>query len=161
MARRPFPSSPNYLQSIQGLHRLHALAVSGKDETPEAEAVRASLERPWSGLSEAEKRRITGLSEDLYSISEPPGQVLAMTAEAQQKLVEAYEARQAGEWDRALELLRQCGPYLEPALLSYSRGSVWLEAGDFATAALFFEHALRLDPANGNYANLHLHALSR
>ena len=40
------------------------------------------------------------------------------------------------------------------------RGTVWMAAGDFATAALFFDDFSRLEPQNADYASLHLHALS-
>jgi uncharacterized protein HemY len=75
-----------------------------------------------------------------------------MDPQAQQRLVEAIEARQAGEWDKALELLRRWGKHVDPALLAYLRGSIWQGAGDYATAALFFEEAARLAPDNENYA---------
>jgi hypothetical protein len=141
MVRQPFTTSDRYLQSIQGLHRLHALAVAGEDDSPEAEAIRDGLEVPWRGLSDAERKRLTGLSEDLYSISSQPDLLLPMDSEVQHKLVAALEARRNGEWDEALEVLRQLTRYLEPAVLSYLRGSVWLAAGDDATAALFLRHA--------------------
>lgn len=161
MAKRAFSKSPHYVQSVQGLHRLHALVVANQDETPEADAVRDSLDQPWYLLSEVEKERITGLSEDLYSLSDPPKPPLAMNPQAQTKLMEADESRQAGEWDQALGLLRRWGRYVDPALLSYLRGGIWFQAGDYATAALFFEHAAKLEPANGSYASLHLHSLEK
>ena len=147
MTKRPFSTSPSYVQSIQGLLRLHELTVSGQDESPEAEAVRDSLEGPWTGLSEVERKRITGLSEDLYSISEPPGEPIPVNSLGQRKLLEAIEARQSGEWDKALELLRCWGKYLEPAVLSFLRGTVWQQAGDAETASMFYQHASRLDPS--------------
>lgn len=146
MTRQPFSTSPSYVQSIQGLLRLHELTVKGEDESPEAEAIRDNLERPWLGLSAVEKKRITGLSEDLYSISEPSGDPVPTNPQAKQKLSEAIEARQSGDWDRALELLRCWGMYLEPAELSFLRGSIWQEAGDDETASLFYQHAAQLDP---------------
>ena len=130
MNKRPFSTSPSYVQSIQGLLRLHELTLKGEDESPEAEAVRDSLDRPWTGLSEVEQKRITGLSEDLYSISNPSGEPIPTNPQAKRKLLEAIEARQSGEWDKALELLRRWGKYLEPAELSSSGGFVWQEAGD-------------------------------
>ena len=72
MTRRPFPTSPAYLQSLRGLHRLHALSVAGQSQSPEADALRDSLEGPWYALSETEQQRLNGLSEDLYSLSDPP-----------------------------------------------------------------------------------------
>src|SRR5260370_1197618 len=96
MSRKPYSSRPAYVQSIRGLLRLHELAQSGQDESPEADAIRDSLERPWYELSEVEKKRIAGLSEDLYAISEPPSQPHDMKPQAQRKLLEADTARQSG-----------------------------------------------------------------
>src|SRR5439155_4151631 len=42
----------------------------------------------------------------------------------------------------------------------YLRGSIWYEAGDFATAALFFKHAYDLKPDNGVYLAMYLACLS-
>ena len=38
--------------------------------------------------------------------------------------------------------------YIDPFLVSYLRGTIWLEAGDPATAALCFQHAHKLNPGN-------------
>jgi hypothetical protein len=35
---------------------LHALALAGRNEAPEADAIRTGLERPWQYLSEAERK---------------------------------------------------------------------------------------------------------
>ena len=157
----PFPTNQNYEKSVEGLRRLHALALSGENESQEADAVRASLEKPWQSLSGIEQRRLTGLSEDLYSISEPPLEPKPVNPQAHRKLIELYEARQVGEWDKALELLRRWGLHLETKMRSYLFGAIWGEAGDFATAALFFEHAASLEPENENYACLLLNALAK
>ncbi len=55
-----------YAESLRGLLRLHELEVAGESESDQAEAVRDSLEGPWRLLTDTEKERITGLSEDLY-----------------------------------------------------------------------------------------------
>jgi tetratricopeptide (TPR) repeat protein len=152
MPGHPFSTTPAYVQSIRGLLRLHQLAEAGKDESPEADAIRDNLERPWHELSEIEKQRIAGLSEDLYSISEPVGQALEMEPQAQRKVREAIAARQAGSWDKALKLLRTWGKYLDPAVLSFLRATVWESAGDSETAAIFYEHAARLDPGDDPFS---------
>jgi tetratricopeptide (TPR) repeat protein len=159
MVRRTFSTRPAYAQSIQGLLRLHALTVSGKDDSPEAEIVRASLERPWTDLSEIEKNRISGLSEDLFSISEEPSEPLPTNPQAQRKLLEAIEARQSGDWDKALELLRRWGKYLDSAVLSFLRGSVWQSAGDSETATPFYQHAADLDPSDDKFLCMYLFSL--
>ena len=110
-----------------------------QDDTPEADAIRDSMDDPWYELSEVERKRINGLSEDLYSISDPPEPVLDPNPQFQRKLVEATEARQAGEWDKALEILRRWKRYIDPALLAYLRGSVWFDAGDPATASALLQ----------------------
>jgi tetratricopeptide (TPR) repeat protein len=161
MAKRPFSTSPHYEQSLRGLHRLHELSVAGQDDSPEAEAVRAGLERPWDLLSETEKKRITGLSEDLYSLNTPQDEPLPPNPQVQRKLNEAYEAQQVGEWDRALEILRRWQRYVDPALLSYIRGMVWFGAGDYRTSALFSRHASLLIPSESNFASLYLMALGK
>ncbi len=113
-------------------------------------------------LSRAEKERAQWLSEDLYSVSEPPAATTQkeMNPQARQQLIEAAEARQRGEWDRALVLLRRWREYIAPALLSYLRGSIWLEAGSPDVAAVFYEHASESDPTNANYQVLYMHALA-
>jgi tetratricopeptide (TPR) repeat protein len=160
MTRQAFAMSPDCLAVIRGIRELHRLAVEGRDESPEADAIRDATDGPWEALSEVERRRVSGLSEDLYSISDPPAAgPQEMNPQAQSRLYEANEARTRGEWDRALGLLRRWGKYASPSLVSFLRGSIWSEAGDPETAVLFYEHAARLDPENGNYLAVLLHAL--
>jgi tetratricopeptide (TPR) repeat protein len=158
---QPFPVNPNYQTVIRGLLRMYRLAADGLFESPEADALRDAMDSPWEGLSDVERKRIAGLSEDLNAISEitsaePPSMT---NPQAQAKLVQAGEARWRGEWDRALELLRRWGKFAPPALVSYLRGAIWRAAGDAGTAAVFFEHASRLEPENGGYQAVLLHVL--
>ena len=152
MTRHPLVMSPDYVAYVRGIRELHRLTMAGKDESPEAEAVRDMMDGPWEGLTKPERDRIGGLSEDQFSISDPPtGEPLPMNSQAQSKLNDVYEARMRGEWDRALELLRRWGKYVSPALLSYWRGLIWFDAGDLDTAVLFLEHATKLDAEYGKH----------
>ena len=151
MAARPLTMSPAYVAMVRGTRALHRLLAEGKDDSPEADAVRDATDGPWQALTEVERDRVRLLSEDLYSTVEPAAAPRAMSAAAQARLTEAFEARRLGEWDRALALLRECREYLDPGLLSYLRGSSWLEAGDPETAAIFFAHAHACDPGNATY----------
>ena len=161
MHRQPLTFSPSYLTFVGGIRELHRLALEGRDESPDADAVRDATDSPWEALSETERERAGGLSEDLYSISEPASEVLETNPQAQAKLVEAFEAYQRGELDGALELLRRWSKHLPLALVSYLRGLIWLEAGDAEAAALFCEHAAQLEPQNGRYLAYYLEALVR
>jgi tetratricopeptide (TPR) repeat protein len=161
MPRQPLTMSPNYRAFVRGIRELHRLAVSGKDESPEADAVRDAMDGPWNALSDIERKRASGLSEDLYSISEPAaGGNRELNPQAQANLNDAFEARQRGEWDRALELIRGCAHSLAPDMVSFFRGRTWLDAGDTESAVLFFEHALQVQPDNGNYLAIFLDTLS-
>src|SRR5262249_25640748 len=144
MIRQSMFGSPSFKLVAKGLVALHRLIKEGKDDSSEAESIRDALDAPLKALNASERERAQWLSEDLYSISEPhAGTTLKeMNLQAQQQLNEALEARQSREWDRALALLRQWREYISPALLSYLRGSIWLEAGNAHVAAAFYAHAL-------------------
>jgi hypothetical protein len=144
-APKPLTMNPSYLAMVRGTRELHQLLATGKDDLPEADALRDATDGPWQSLSETERNRVRNLSEDLFSLIEPPPNPQPMNPLAQAKLNEVYEAKQRGEWDRALDLLRSWRAHIDPALVSYLRGSIWLEAGDPATAALFFDHASKLN----------------
>jgi len=160
MASKPLTMNPNYTAMVRGTRELHQLVADGKDDSPDADAVRDATDGPWEALSEIERNRVRNLSEDLYSLVEQPPAAQPMTPQAQAKLNDAFEARQRGEWDRALDLLRVWRAYIDPALVSYLRGSIWLEAGDPGTAALFYEHAFKCQGDNQNYLAMFLYALN-
>jgi predicted Zn-dependent protease len=160
MAARPLTLSPSYLATVRGTLELHRLIAEGKEDSPEAEAIRDASDGLWEALSETERDRARWVAEDLYSLYEEPPAKQEMTREAQAGLNEAYVARERGEWDRALGLLRTWRAYIDPILLSYLRGTIWLEAGDPATAALFFQHAHKLNPESDSYRAMYLQALN-
>jgi tetratricopeptide (TPR) repeat protein len=160
MVPKPLTMNPSYLAMVRGTRELHQLLAAGKDDSPEADAIRDATDGPWQALSEVERNRIRNLSEDLYSLVEPPPDAQPIPPQAQAKLNEAFEAKQRGEWDRALDLLRRWRAYIDPALVSYLRGAIWLEAGDPATAALFYEHASNQERDNENYLSMFLYTLN-
>ncbi len=153
MTQQPLPQSPAYQEVVRGLLRMHQYTINGKDETDDADALREAMGEPWGLLSVVERERAAGLSKDLYTVSDPPPArpPEPMNPQAQGKLDEAYEARERGEWDRALELLRRWGKFMPAPLLSYLRATIWEGAGDRPVAVVFFEHAWRLDPENENF----------
>ena len=147
---QPFPENPSYIAVVRGLLRMHELRAQGQFESPEADALRDAMDSPWEGLSETERTRLRGLSEDLNALSEIAldNPSPAMSADTQERINQVHETRQRGDWDTALELLRRSETYIPPALASYLRGTIWGAAGDAATAAVFFEHASHVEPTN-------------
>ena len=159
MLPAPLMLSPSYLAMVRGTRELHRLSAVGKDDSPEADAIRDATDGPWETLSDTERQRVRNLSEDLYSLSEIPPELKPLNPHAQGKLYNVFEARRRGDWDRALELLRRWRAYVDPAMLSYLRGTIWLEAGDPNTAVVFYEHSSSLQPEDATYLVILLHTL--
>lgn len=154
--------SPNYLVTLRGLRELHRLTVAGRLDSPEADAVRDATDVPWEALDELEKKRLSGLSEDLYSITDSPrSETKESNPQAQARLADIAQANQIGDWNRVLELSRRWGAYIEPSTLSYWRGAAWANAGDPETAEIFYKHASDLQPNNGNYLAIWLATLNK
>jgi hypothetical protein len=162
MIAHPPSGNSSFRLVAKGLAALHQMGKDGKDDSPEADSIRDALDAPWGALNKKEEERLQWLSEDLYSVSEPPAEAVQkeMNPQVQQQLNEAIEARRNREWDRALALLRRCSEYISPALLSYLRGSIWLEAGCPEAAVMFYEHASKSDPANTEYRTAYRRALA-
>ncbi len=124
------------------------MIAEGKDDSSEADAIRDLTDVPWAALSEIERERVCNLSEDLYSLVESTVKVQPMISEVRSKLDEVLQLKPQGQWDKALDMLRQSRSDIDPMLVSYLRGMIWQEAGDPATAELFLHHADRLKLEN-------------
>lgn len=155
-------NNPTFAFVAKGLVDLHRLIKAGQEDSPEAEAIRDALDGSLAALNPAEKQRAQWLSEDLYSISDPVDEstLKPMNPQAQQQLNEAYEARQRGDLDYALALLRRWKDYISPALLSYLRGTIWREFRCTEVATLFLERASQAEPANSDFLRLYLFGLT-
>lgn len=157
----PF-GSKSFGQVAKGHVAIHSMIRAGTDESLEAELVRDSLDSPYKVLTAVERERARWLSEDLYSIGDPPdvNTPKELNPQAQQQLVDAIKARESREWDRALVLLRQVQKFLAPAPLSYLRGSIWQESGHPHVATAFFRHASECDGENAALRAMYLHSLA-
>lgn len=131
----------------------------GRNDSAEADHLRDELEPLWYQLSQTEKDRLNGLSEDLYSLVEDSPPLKPMNPQAQRGLVRALESKQAGQLEAAFVLFRRWATYIDPALLAYERGATWLKGGDPFTAAMFFARAERLNDEDSFYGFMHLYAL--
>lgn len=151
-----------YRDYVRMLRELHQLWVDGREESAEAEALCNQMDAAWEGLNSEMKETVGGLASDLNWIRRGP---VAGEQPEEDVLREARpalaSARQAGDWHGTLRHLRRCAPYLPQANVAFLRGRAWSELGDEAIALLFFEHARRLDPRNGNLALVALASLSK
>jgi len=145
MPLQPLPMSPDYLAMVRGVLELHLLNREGKEDSPEADAIRDATDTHWEALSESERDRIRNLSEDLYSLQEPISLYPPSHPHIDSKIIEViFHAQANGEWDTALDILRKFSTHLDPGLVSYLRGMIWSRAGDSVAADLFFHHATHL-----------------
>lgn len=172
-ARGPHPIalSAAYSAVAQGIRELHELALLGKNDSAEADAVRDRMDAPWEALSGTERQRLSGLSEDLYSISEATSVADAASASAisanhqvPEALDEAFidrlamiEVHYQGRWDEALEWVRDQEKTIPSMWTNLLRGLIWREIGDLETARLFFR---RFDDLKGDNPKHHAHCLS-
>ena len=119
------------------------------------------MDAPGSQLSEDEIEGVNGVSADLYSLLDPQSPALPQTNDIRAGLKRAVNARDAGDPHTALTLVREYSGYMEPSVLAYLRGTIWLELKEHALALPFFQRAAELDPINQNYAYLVINEFSK
>lgn len=147
-----FSTDSNYHLLMRNLLAMHQLSLAGQFESPEADAIRDAMDGPWEAFPPSLRKRLTGLSADLNAISdnllrESPVEIDPQTPAL---LFAALEARQRGDWDESLELLRKLQHTLPDFAICTLRGRIWLEAGDPETADAFFEHVARINFERGD-----------
>jgi tetratricopeptide (TPR) repeat protein len=156
MTMQRFFDNPYFRQYVRLLHQLHQMIRQGVDETPEGEALRDRMDVPAEHLDPEEIDCVNGISADFYTLSDHPRGAQSSSPAVRRELKEALEARDAGDFVRALELLRKNQDYRDTATLSAMRGKIWSAAGEHEIALDFFRRAKEL---NDNYAAVWLHAL--
>jgi tetratricopeptide (TPR) repeat protein len=113
------------------------------------------------GSYKAGTSHLSGLAEDLASLSEPVAEQFPMNPEAANGLRDTYDAYEARDLERALALLRRWGRYISAAMVAYLRGSICLWAKEYAAAAMFYRRCVELEPGNVTYARVYLDALDK
>jgi hypothetical protein len=129
------------------LLRLHDLIAKGQGDDPEADAVRDQMDAPWYAMTEAEQDRVGGLSEDLYAAAESNPRSVKMSAEERREWGQAFGAAfEAGDWDRALVLLRRPPDDVPADHVAYFQADCWERLGCPEIALRFMRAATRLNP---------------
>ena len=161
MARPKFFRSPEYCEYFRLLARLHGLIAAANDESPEGDRLRDQLDVCSEHFTDDEIASLSGLSGDLYSLTELPVALQPRNASVSEQLVEAMHAQHAGDSVRALALLRANRRSIPAAQLAYMRGRIISEAGLYDIAWRFFQVAAKWDPTNANFQFIALDALNR
>jgi len=90
------------------LRHLHELIARGLGDSPEAEALADEMDAPGYALTESERDRVSGLSEDLYALAEGRVNAVPMPASERDQWDRDFQnAIAVSEWDRVLQLLRR------------------------------------------------------
>lgn len=141
------PLESAYRQSVAFLLQLHRLSMEGKNESEEADEIRADSEQPWWKLSEEEKARIRSLSADLKTI-EPeflaphPKHGGFLTEESKERIEKRLQLE---EWSSVLDYLSQHPQDISADLAAYYRGLAWTKLGEREFASRFFIAAAELN----------------
>jgi tetratricopeptide (TPR) repeat protein len=150
---RRFFGNPQFLTYARHLRKLHELIRTGADESEEGESLRDRMDEPAEYLTREEVDFLNGVSADFYTLSGPASPIRANPpAVLQDDLKGALDAQDAGDFAKALGLLRKNEAYLDPAYVAWLRGNVWSKAGESDIAEAFFQRAKNLTPQNESCA---------
>lgn len=144
------------------LLRLHGYVVEGKGDSEEADALRDEMDQYWNGMTEAERERLRGLSEDLDVLTEGGVKLIpvsvAQRKEWSQNLKKAWESE---DWDQLLKMLRRPPSDVRPDAAAFLQARCWEHLGDLETALVFAQAAERLNSENAAFVMLILQQLDR
>jgi len=135
----------HYEEAKRLLLKLHELDAQGKDQSPEADEVRAQMEGQEQFLTESEQVRLNGLSGDLYMLTGTEVPESTTVPVSKEEFLKAIETKQ---WDLVLRAIRQrIAPHIavQSALI---RSMCWSGLGDFDVALLFAKFAEAMAPNN-------------
>jgi tetratricopeptide (TPR) repeat protein len=151
----------------QLLRQLHELIAAGVDDHEEAEALRARMDPLWYAMSEQERERLGGLSEDLYILAEGGAKQVDMSpqedAHWSAETAEALEGLVSGrDVDAALRCLRRPAPRSRPRyMIPFLQARCWERLGEDELALVFMTEAARLDARQAVCVMLILERLGR
>lgn len=162
MGRR-FWNNQHFEQYESLLRRLHPLMAAGEGDTDEADAVRDEMDKPWRELSREEIARLDGLSADLYMLE---GDEVAEPCHADDRTPERLRAelkaaRDRGDWETVLALLRKGPTFIAADQIAFLRARAYEALGHLEASRLFMEHAAELNPCESLYKSQLIEQLSR
>ena len=158
----PLQQISDFNLSEGALVLLQELAMKGQDDTPEVDALHDQMDGAWNTLSGDERRRLKGLSADLYMLEgkEIQDRIVSEGDSATWK-AELQRLNLEADWEGVLRLLRVRPKSFREAHAAYLRGRCYDELGEPTAAIAFLAFAFRLDPAKAIIASILLDLLQR
>jgi hypothetical protein len=158
---------PEHVPAVQRyaklLLELDQLMVQGKGNSPEADELREQMEMPWFEMSDSERERVGGLSEDLYALVSD-GKAIAMSpAERAEYGSEAKAAlHEASDPNMALAFLRRpCPNDIPKDAIPFLQARQWERLGDLNVALRFMRAAEQRNPKQAASVLILLEKLGR
>ncbi len=140
----------HFREYISLLARLQQFFLEGKEDSPEADALRDRMDRPWDALSPEQSEIVAGLCADLNGMIDGPSPgTNPSESELLQESLALREARDAGDMLAVLRHLRALTHYHSPAEVAALRAEAWDRIGETEMARLFSEYARKLDGREG------------
>lgn len=128
------------------LRRLHELFQADRGDSEEADSIREEMGAHWYAMSEQERERMSGLSEDLYALGESTVRAVQMnTAEREEWSHDGAKAFAERDFDRALMLLRKPPSDMPQPMVWFLQARCWARLGDLETALVFMSAAAAKD----------------
>ena len=140
-----FFDNPTFREYARLLFELHLLIAQEQDEGEDGERLRDQMDVLSRRLSQPEIEALSELSEDFYSISDPPNHWVPTTEDCAWK-GDAQILRSQRRFLEAFGLLRKFAPSIDSAELALQRGRLWEQLNEPRIARAFYDHARKLVP---------------
>jgi len=159
---------PERLPAVQEYTRLllqlDDLMLQGRGNSDEADELRECMETQWYEMTDQERERVGGLSEDLYSIATGGPKAVNMSPPERAEYARAAKTalRDANDSDPALAFLRRPYPSdLPPDAVPTLQSRFWERLGDLEVALRFMREAERRNPKQAVFVLILLDKLGR
>lgn len=129
------------------LLKQHELDSRGDTDSPELDNICAAMDGPWSRMDGRQRRRMSGLSEDLYALADGRRGIAMSVEKRAQWASRGMAAQKAGDLDVYLDHLRQPYPEDFPAtVIPTLQALYWDQLGLPEVALLFYLEASKVLP---------------
>jgi len=137
--------SPQFLEAVRLQLLLHDYRRKNQGDSNVADQIRAELEHHWWQLSTSEQDTLEGLAADLNTSLSATPDAKSVSAEAASAIL---ETTRKGDYEHALNLLRENASRLPPDFVAHMRGICWADMSKYDAAIWFFRLATALEPKN-------------
>lgn len=156
-----FAKQADYRKLSEHIVDIHRAMHAGEPDTVLQDALQDEMTSRWYELNERERKRLWGLSADLYMLQGKETFTPDSDFDRASLAAKVAEAAKQQDWESCLDLLRHGPDFLPLAEIACLRGRGWQQLGHDEAALLFYDHAASLKPDHILAQVLSLHTLLR